>query len=59
MAIVQRKAEWMIPEREALSESGYLNRRQVLAGLGFSVAGLAGLGALPAQAATVGISLSC
>ena len=52
MANVHRKADWLIPERDALPEATFLNRRQVLAGLGFGAAGLAGLGVLPAQGAT-------
>jgi sulfoxide reductase catalytic subunit YedY len=43
MAHFQRKPGWHLPERSATPESTYWNRRQVLAALGFTAAGAAGL----------------
>jgi sulfoxide reductase catalytic subunit YedY len=46
-----RKPDWHIPEREATPESAYMNRRSLLAAMGFGVATL-GAGISPARAAT-------
>ncbi|MEM8752598.1 MAG: protein-methionine-sulfoxide reductase catalytic subunit MsrP, partial [Pseudomonadota bacterium] len=45
-----RRPEWALPERAATSESAFLNRRALLAAMGFGAAGLA-LGAAPAARA--------
>ena len=46
-----RKPDWFIPEAKATSEAAFLNRRALLAGMGFA-AGLGAIGAGPARAAT-------
>lgn len=53
--LIQKKPSWFIPENEATAESAYLNRRQILAAMGFGIAG--GMGILPslAEAAISGI----
>ncbi|NJO38626.1 MAG: twin-arginine translocation signal domain-containing protein, partial [Rhizobiales bacterium] len=50
MLIKQRRA-WEIPEREATPESVYLQRRQILKGLGAGAALLAGGSMVPFQSA--------
>lgn len=53
--LIQKKPSWFIPENKATAESAYLNRRQILAAMGFGIAG--GMGILPslAEAAISGI----
>ena len=53
--LIQKKPSWFIPENKATAESAYLNRRQILAAMGFGIAG--GMGILPslAEAAMSGI----
>jgi len=48
---IHRRPGWALPERDATPESTYLNRRQILAGMGFAAVGTAGLlGGLPGRA---------
>ena len=53
--LIQKKPSWFIPENKATAESAYLNRRQILAAMGFGIAG--GMSILPslAEAAISGI----
>ncbi|MAJ34763.1 MAG: mononuclear molybdenum enzyme YedY [Candidatus Puniceispirillum sp. TMED52] len=46
--LIQKKPSWFIPEHKATPESVYVNRRQILAAMGFGLAG--GLGILPSMA---------
>ncbi len=43
MVNIHRKPGWSLPERAATPEPVYLNRRQILAALGFAAVGAAGL----------------
>ncbi|MBL6782547.1 MAG: protein-methionine-sulfoxide reductase catalytic subunit MsrP [Alphaproteobacteria bacterium] len=49
--LIQKKPSWFIPEHEATPESVYVNRRQILAAMGFGLAG--GLGILPSMLPTM------
>ncbi len=53
--LIKKKPSWYIPEHKATAEDVYINRRQILAAMGFGIAG--GLGILPslAEAAISGI----
>lgn len=52
--LIKRRRGWEIPESQATPEAIFLNRRQIVAGLG--MAGLVAAGMRPAQAQTAGIA---